>query len=590
MRTADCRKYGASGRFLAFFLACILFCAELGFPASANEVGDLLNGDGSAEVWEWTPITKQEDIPSNGVFPILICYRDEKGNEYYLRNGDIAGERELHVTDIHRTSSLATPYIRASKISDGSGISLGSETFYTGSLPSQWEMKAEKGTKNSCRTIRLRCGDTELSRYIGVAALISSIAKSRVWQEHEAGNLFSVYTKDVGGDRADYTADGCVQLYYDNDEYRNSIDVGLCYEGDFFGAVNENSKKYSSFYLYYGRKMTFSSIDDTMVLHTGSTYYAQNNLILNKNVTMVIEPGAVLYVDGVFNNKGIICNCGTIVVNHASGIFCSEENDPESGVINCYGGDNVRIQASNPYEWVDLDELEEEYTYESQMYARSSCGLFYLIEDMELELEELLLEVGEEDSSYRAKYEEYSRKKEQYQKQIDEYDRKLEELQRDYKEMLKRIKDASEHPAVFTYDGCDGYLLVMSGGVLSFPHDSFMPLNLYHDSVLVNNGLIILPSLLYMDNADFINRTSGDLFIGYTYSGAADANLAGKLKNRTISPSLSGMSQTKSETGTALMLDGVCHISNQGYAWVVGRTDAYDFTMDYTNWFQSIIW
>ena len=156
--------------------------------------------------------------------------------------------------------------------------------------------------------------------------------------------------------------------------------------------------------------------------------------------------------------------------------------------------------------------------------------------------------------------------------------------------MLQRIKDASEHPPVFTYDSCEGYLLVMSGGVLSFPHDNFMPLNLYRDSVLVNNGLIILPSMLYMDSADFINRTSGDLFIGYTYSGAADANLAGKLKNRTIGPSLSGMSQTKSETGTALMLDGVCHISNQGYAWVVGRTDAYDFTMDYTNWFQSIIW
>ena len=87
------------------------------------------------------PITDAQPIINDIIANGYVTNRPKLGISYapasqYREYGMIVALKELP------SGSLII-----AKISDGSGISLGSETFYTGSLPSQWEMKAEKGTK-----------------------------------------------------------------------------------------------------------------------------------------------------------------------------------------------------------------------------------------------------------------------------------------------------------------------------------------------------------------------------------------------------------------------------------------------------------
>lgn len=216
------------------------------------------------------------------------------------------------------------------------GLVYGSETFYTDTNASDVSM-----TVQSDLSVSFKCGNNSLIYQPGALIvqneLVTVFGSSLGWWELDASKLsegvyFTLETSDTKNDRAQYTDAGKVQLV----QTAQNRTCGLCFDGKYLDVLAQYDEKkptyFSNFTLYYGVESTVTELEGDYTIKKGVTQNFNNNMIIGAGSHLTIEPGAVVTVTGLLQNKGTIENCGTLIVNENSAIMTIGE-----GTIKNYG-------------------------------------------------------------------------------------------------------------------------------------------------------------------------------------------------------------------------------------------------------------
>ena len=216
------------------------------------------------------------------------------------------------------------------------GLLYGAETFYTDTNASDISM-----TLKSDLSVAFKCGKNSLLYQPGAISvqneLVSIMGAGLGWWELDASKLsegvyYTLVTSDTKNDRAQYTDAGKVQLV----QTAQNRTCGLCFDEKYLDVLAQYDEKkptyFSNFTMYYGVYSEIAEVDGDYAVKKGTTWNLDNNMTFGEGTHITVEPGAVVTVTGVLQNKGTIENCGTIVVNENSAIVNMGE-----GAINCYG-------------------------------------------------------------------------------------------------------------------------------------------------------------------------------------------------------------------------------------------------------------
>lgn len=563
-------------RLCAFSLACLFL-----FPLFAGTVLKVSAADtqNKTDVWEWAEITEQSDLPSTGSYPMLLCYTDQNGKDYFMTRNSVDGQCTLWCSggsQLRSSENGKGKYTKASPVSDYPEIKPGEPSFLTKTLPTDWVMRVNGDQTDGCKTIRIRCGSKELDDAVGWLGMAVT-----EWTDFDDGDDYCIYTRELGGDRKTCTREGCVQIYYYDDSWFG-VDTGLCWDGNKVGGIEGNVSYYSSFRLFYGRKISLSTIVDDLIIGPGSTYYAYDNLMIADGANVIVEPGGVLYVDGLLYNNGVIHNCGSMIVNPDSCIACKEPKSQTAGQINCYGaGGSASFTVLKTELGVILTELREQYEKDIDnlnkqvMYAEWDLSMF------ESEYRKYL-EMSDEEKVVLPGIETMY---EQLQKTLKDAEDAYRALSDEYQTKIRLAKEQYSDDGITEkkYSGCEGYLLIMKEGSIVFSRNSESTLNLYCGAICVNNGLLISPNAMTVSDSEFINRASAHIFLGRYYMGVEGSRLAQKIRYAGTSGAyIEGLELCGTASSIAVETAAGWHIRNTGTWFQDGwfHSDSGNFVKD----------
>ena len=260
------------------------------------------------------------------------------------------------------------------------GLFYGADTFYTDTNTSDITMTV----RSSDRSVYFKCGkNCMVCSTIGLsnAKNFYTLSPGVIWWEIDpAKNLesvsFTLETSDTKNDRAQYTDEGKLQLTHTIGGKISGFG-GLCFDGSCIDMLIQDDKNptyFSNFTLYYGVQSTLTELEGDYTVKKGATQNFNNNMIIGAGAHLVIEPGAVVTVTGLLQNKGTIENCGTLIVNENSAIMTTG-----GGTIKNYGN-TVEIPSTYYRKRVELatadyekkmEQLSKEwgYTYYNPMMA-----------------------------------------------------------------------------------------------------------------------------------------------------------------------------------------------------------------------------
>lgn len=614
-------------RFLALLLACALFAAVL--PATGAFAGSVDFNTNTIKVYEWKQIRTQKDFPEKGTYPLLLCYTDQNGVHRFMKSTKIdepsvniyrdgrtdsnkdawkkasneRSEKQYNALDAEARAGKTLEQFRAglpywnrdnsgvqrnenhtigfdgvncidsTPVSDAPEIAVGCESFFTTQMPTTWRLnvtgKKEKKAGNTA-VVRIYAGDKEFGDGLGYpnAMGFGGCEAELELEKIGEGDDYCVYTTDLGGGRAKYTDEGCVQIYY-HDDTTGGINSGLSWDGKKVGTIEFNSDYYSNFTMYYAVEKTFSVIDRDYTVGKGSTMYANNNLMLLDGVNLTIAPGGILCVTGTFYNNGVIHNCGTVVINPGARIDSLHPADAASGQLNCYGGATAEVpvySAPSPQEGgteadnMTLDELDMKISLmeatladSRQLLANSSAG-----------------SVSEQEIAY-------------LKDSIAQMEAALEIYRQARASRAAPGGYAPTQPQLTgstTYKNCQGDLVIMGKGALVLNTQSQCKLNLYEGASCVNNGLLVAPNGITLTDAELLNRSRGSVFSGYYFTCAKGGDVGSTVVDPgTGSASVPDLTRCTGSI-SAFAVNGRCHVSNQGGLLVNGSisggTDCFD--------------
>lgn len=596
-------------RCLALLLACALFTLML--PATGAFAGSVDFNTNTIKVYEWKQIKTQEDFPAAGTYPMLLCYTDQSGVHRFMKHTSIDDSRaniyrdgltnsnkearrniadaraaaEYLLLDAETRASMTLekyretlPYwnraweypfrnadyliaeegvncIYSTPVSECPEIAMTCESFYTTTMPTEWKLVVTGNTSSKMAKVHIHVGDQEL--YDDAANVDEAEIELGKIGGHSDDNTYLVYTRELGGGRAKYTDEGCVQIFYDDPTWLGT-DTGLLWDSKKFGGVEGDKDYYSNFKIFYGVEKTFSVIDKDYVIGNGNTMYANNNLMLLDGVNLTVAPGGILCVTGTFFNNGIIHNCGTVVINPGSKIDSLHPTDAGSGQLNCYGGISAEVSVYSSYTpreesaetaGMSTDELEMKVS-EMSVYLYDARKMLENTDPATVSAEQLAY--------------------------MEEYIADMEAALAIYEEALEArgipegYEPGRRQTGSTVYKNCQGDLIIMEGGALVLNDQSQSKLNLYEGASCVNNGLIVAPNGITLTDAELINRSRGTIFSGYGF----DCAQGGDIGKRVVNPGAGSASlpDLVRRTGSisAFSVNGSYHVNNQGGILVNG--------------------
>lgn len=157
---------------------------------------------------------------------------------------------------------------------------------------------------------------------------------------HEPG------AKNLRGYEQSADWDATVCLFYNKS---GGYDNGFVFHGT--KLTSEKDKDYDdfdSFMIWIGTEKQYTVITEDFTVTPGNVFNTKDGLVIDNNVTVTVQPGAVFSVEGACINSGIIKNYGTVVIEKDSAMFpmmMGKEHVDEAGAINagankieCHGG------------------------------------------------------------------------------------------------------------------------------------------------------------------------------------------------------------------------------------------------------------
>ena len=335
-------------------LLMLVMCLPLGVEsASAADDTPLAGVDGVVDIWKWTKVKTQADLPDARPtrtvggssetydYALLIIY-EYKGTKYFM---DFAPENRRTSRGFEMRDRFWLP---ATKLPEGVDSSL--DIFRTKDNIGHVTLHptGKYDSDNNCKVYNLYAEDNSNSPlYI----MFDSITdESGHLGECKGGFCFSDGTLTKYSDISFCTNDaepshvsaGKVKMFHNVPNLR---DFCLTIDSN-DGAADCSSQTgwdMQAFDVYVGVKEQWSAVRSNYTIKSGTVANYNGYIYVEPNVTITVEQGGVLSISGVlYNNGTITCNTGgTVLVQQDASIeqFCL--NGKSGGNLYCLGGDLV---------------------------------------------------------------------------------------------------------------------------------------------------------------------------------------------------------------------------------------------------------
>lgn len=338
-------------------LLMLVMCLPLGLEsASAADDTPLAGVDGVVDIWKWTKVKAQADLPDGKAtrtvggktetydYALLITY-EYKGQKYFL---DLGAENRKPFRGADVKDAFWMP---ATPIPGGVDISL--DTFRTKGNIGHMTLRAtgKKDSDNKCKIYHIydESGSDQLYMVggnfpdafdVGLCFYSSSYI-SGIYSGVLANGLpdWSICTHDA---QSSHVSDGKTKIFMNlSDSYDGCLDIDSKNGGSKISSPG--SWDFQAFDVYVGVKEQWSAIRSDYTIKSGMVANYNGYIYVEPNVTITVEAGGVLSSSGVlYNNGTIICNAGgTVLVQPDASIeqFCL--GDSPGGYLYCMGGDLV---------------------------------------------------------------------------------------------------------------------------------------------------------------------------------------------------------------------------------------------------------
>jgi len=151
---------------------------------------------------------------------------------------------------------------------------------------------------------------------------------------------FAPWQNPARGYTASCDVIGTVAIYY-NDKGGKDSGFKYNYSDHYFWADEDKDyDDFSPFFMWIGKPFTYSALtkDYTVCRSTyGDVLNFDGEVIIKEGVTLTIEPGAVLSIEGNIFNNGTIENYGTIIVQSGATVTPFDVEGTQGGSIYLYG-------------------------------------------------------------------------------------------------------------------------------------------------------------------------------------------------------------------------------------------------------------
>ncbi len=318
------RRYSLALRVIALFMAALTVTLTVTPAAAPSADAADTPSYGAKRVSKWVRATPS-DLPKDG--KIILVW--EGDGTYYATLGRT---RDREGRNFYGVDITKNPTIRFA--SDGNVP----EFFYTDVDLDPWyiyvdgvNMEDSGMSLDIFQRAHFSLGDRKSFVFDNYETLVWS-SSYKIWHLVTSGYENTHY----------YCDSGRIALVYEETGFDDYIEYsGNKLSIDEFGAFDYDCTAFD--FIYYVEKgyEEYTTISSDYKVKAGTTLQIKNQTMLENNVTLTVEPGAVLSVSGKFINNGNINNYGTVILNEGATVCSYGERSYTGGSITNYGGSST---------------------------------------------------------------------------------------------------------------------------------------------------------------------------------------------------------------------------------------------------------
>ena len=400
---------------------------------------------GIVKGYEWHRVNTQSDLPAKDtVCPVLILWKNN--NTIYYATGGYSTQVKYDgkwdaVSSGNWTAGangLPDPF---------SGELKDTMSFVTTDVMTSWQMwvtgKEDEDNKD-CQRVRFYP-----NQYCLLTGYDDFDFPNKAVGETGSDDLWTIYTSEKGGKYGDNISEGRVKIFA-NVKWD---DTGFMHKDDKLFGYCEDIWGYDTFIMYWGEERNITAITDDYSIAEGEVMNVDDGVMLMEGVTLTVEPGGMLSIEGTFYNNGTIVNRGTMIMQE-NACVCSMDAGSAAGRILCSGAE-VSLKAFadqkikvNHAQMFRLQALIDPYDGEIAMAKKAMAGAVDRLKEWIDEAQDVVDSLNEMKDQLDLKEYVYSDSKAMYDQLKKEYDgdktSTKEELEEKKKDLDKRKSDLDQ--------------------------------------------------------------------------------------------------------------------------------------------------
>ena len=313
-------------RLSALLLVCGLCVPLLMFSGSAAGSGVNVLADSTVKLWEWSRVYTQSDLP-DGDFEMMLLYED-KGQRYMVDGNKIY-------------DGGGGGKFRLLGVSLPNGVIYGADHFLTQEDVSHMNMTYEGRDTGNNQPKQYYAYCDGISGPIAVVPVMNLQWYFSTTSRSHVLCPFNIQTSEIAFSEG-YPNPGYVMLY---GNLSGANDRPWFYGGNYVAAQDSSTTDLGQFIMYVGKEVEYSAVTHDVTVQSGQVQNVDGHVYVCPDVTITVEPGAVLSIQGNLYNNGYIYNQGDVVLQKNA---CIQTLllEGDGGAICCDGGDLILMSGA----------------------------------------------------------------------------------------------------------------------------------------------------------------------------------------------------------------------------------------------------
>ena len=314
-------------RLLALLLASGLCAPLLTSPGSAAGSSDVkVLADSTVTLWEWKRVYTQSDLP-DGDFEVMLLYED--GGKQYMVDGN----------KIYDGGGGGKFGLLGVSLPDG--VIYGADNILTQEDVSHMNMTYKGRDEQNNQPKRYYAYCDGISGPIAVVPVMNLQWSFSTTSRSHVLCPFNIQTSEIAFSEG-YPNPGYVMLY---GNLSGVNDRPWFYGGNYVAAHDSSTTKMGQFIMYIGKPVEYSAVTHDVTVESGQVQNVDGHVYVCPNVTITVEPGAVLSIQGNLYNNGYIYNQGDVLLQKNACIQTLLLTG-DGGAIGCDGGDLILMSGA----------------------------------------------------------------------------------------------------------------------------------------------------------------------------------------------------------------------------------------------------